>query len=857
MRRTISTLALLLGGLLWWPAMGADRPWPAADRPVHIDDAGVLRWSDMQDEVALFGVNYYTPFWHNFPDLQKVGADHKQVIDQDVLHFARLGLDAIRLHVFDRELSDAEGNLLPNEHLDLLDYLIARAKERGIYTVLTPIAWWPVPGDSPGFSSRFTMPQMTTDPSSRPPQVNYLKQFVTHVNPYTGLAFKDDPAVVCLELINEPLYPDQTTDQQVTEYINVLADAIRAAGCTKPLFYNGWGKRLQAVNAACVDGSSFGWYPSGLVAGRSLKRNFLPAVNTYGGSNDWNPSMRDSALAHKAKIIYEFDAADIPGSYIYPAMARSFRSGGAQIATQFQYDPLPLAPYNQGWQTHFLNLVCCPQKAVSFLIASEAFHALPRLQDYGPYPGSCRFGAGRVSYEEDLSEWVTERDFLYSNSTQTVPPKPELLERVIGCGNSPLVQYDGTGAYFLEKLGAGTWRLEVYPDAVWVADPYGPNRLDREVVRIVWRERPMRIRLADLGDEYRVRAWNAANWNTANWNTANSDTANSDTANWGTATSGEMRVAPGVYLLQRQDVVTDAWRQSRLSAHIDLDEFVALPASPAEWAVRHEPQDRWRSDRDLPIRCTVAGDREPQRVAVTLLPDKAGAVRQSLLQAVSAYDYAGTIPADWLKPGDLHYALDVEVDGVSKRFSGGGDATGWTVRVADSAAPILLFDAEYDHVRFGGDPFQQRLTRDATEGRVLQVSVERFGPAPSAVSFRHEMDEVANLWRDKLADCQTLRVRARAREATTTAAELVLIERDGAAWGINVPLTTEWQDIRIPLDSLRYFHHWSETPDNRGSASDRIRPAELTGVSVCFGAWLYPNHFAEPHQFEVRSIALE
>jgi hypothetical protein len=840
-RKTL-IVSLLLGGLLWWPAMGADPLWPAAERPVHIDDAGVLQWSDTQEEVALFGVNYYTPFWHNFPDLQKVGADHKQVIDQDVLHFARLGLDAIRLHVFDRELSDAEGNLLSNEHLDLLDYLIGRAKERGIYTVLTPIAWWPVPGDSPGFSTRFTMPQMTTDPASRPSQINYLKQFVTHVNPYTGLAYKDDPAVVCLELINEPLYPDKTTDQQVTEYINVLADAIRAAGCTKPLFYNGWGKRLQAVNAARVDGSSFGWYPSGLVAGRSLKRNFLPAVNTYGGSNDWNPSMRDSALAHKAKIIYEFDAADIPGSYMYPAMARSFRSGGAQIATQFQYDPLPLAPYNQGWQTHFLNLVGCPQKAVSFLIASEAFHALPRLQDYGPYPESCRFGAGRVSYEEDLSEWVTDDAFLYSNSTRTTPPHPESLQRIVGCGDSPLVQYAGTGAYFLEKLTPGTWRLEVYPDAVWVADPYGPNRLDREVVRIVWRERPLRIRLADLGDEYRVRAWT---------------TANSNTAKWETVTSGEMRVTPGVYLLQRQDVVTDAWRQSRLSAHIGLDEFVALPASPAEWAVRHEPQDRWRSDRDLPIRCTVAGDREPQRVAVTLLPDKDGAIRQSLLQAVSAYDYAGTIPADWLKPGDLHYALDVEVDGVNKRFSGGDDATGWTVRVADSAAPILLFDAEYDHVRFGGDPFQQRLTRDATEGRILQVSVERFGPAPSAVSFRHEMDEVANLWRDKLAACNTLCVRARAREATTTAAELVLIERDGAAWGTNVPLTTEWQDIRIPLDSLRYFHHWGETPGNRGSESDRIRPAEVTGVSVCFGAWLYPNHFAEPHQIEVRSIALQ
>ena len=386
MIRQFLAVITLVGGWLQPQISVASGPWRAADRLAHVDSQGVLRWQDTGDEVALFGVNYYTPFWHNYPDLQEIGASHKQVIDQDVLHFARMNLDALRLHVFDREVSDQEGNLLANEHLDLLDYLIARAKERGIYTVLTPIAWWAVPGDSPGFSTRWTMHQMTTDPASRKPQTTYLQQFVNHVNPYTGLAYKDDPAVVCLELINEPQYPADTSDQQVVDYINALADAVRETGCRKPIFYNGWGQRLAAVERARVDGSSFGWYPSGLVAGHSLRRNFLPVVNVYGGSDVWNPSMRAEVIAHKAKIIYEFDAADIPGSYMYPAMARSFRAGGAQIAAQFQYDPLPLARFNQGWQTHFLNLVCAPQKAVSFVIAGAAFHRLPRLQDYGPYP---------------------------------------------------------------------------------------------------------------------------------------------------------------------------------------------------------------------------------------------------------------------------------------------------------------------------------------------------------------------------------------------------------------------------------------------------------------------------------------
>ncbi|MHB8972260.1 MAG: cellulase family glycosylhydrolase [Pirellulaceae bacterium] len=849
MVRIILVAVLLLSGS-WQPRQArASSPWPVAARPVRVDPQGVLRWQDTGEEVALFGVNYYTPFWHNYPDLQELGADHKQVIDQDVLHFARMGLNALRLHVFDREVSDDTGNVLANEHLDLLDYLIARAKERGIYTVLTPIAWWPVPGDSPGFSTRFTMHQMTTDPAARPPQINYLQQFLRHVNPYTGLAYKDDPAVVCLELINEPQYPDNTSDTQVVNYINALADAVRGTGCGKPIFYNGWGKRLAAVQQARVDGSSFGWYPSGLVAGHSLRRNFLPVVNTYGGANEWNPSMRTEELANKAKIIYEFDAADIPGSYIYPAMARAFRAGGAQIATQFQYDPLPLARYNQGWQTHFLSLVCAPQKAVSFIIAGEAFRRLPRLQDYGPYPASSRFGPCRVSYEEDLSEWVTPHEFFYSNSTSTNPPAPPTIERVIGCGNSPLVTYPGSGAYFLEKLVTGAWRLEVYPDAVWIEDPYGPHSFAREVTRILWREWSMEIHLDDLGDGFSVRALNAGN----------------DLQT--TAQAGRITIRPGVYLLQRQDVVTDAWQDAPLPVNVQFAEFVGLPETSTSWVVRHEPPVRWRSGQDLPVRFTMVGATQPVRVELVTWPGEDSSERRIDLQRDHGYQYAGTVPGDWLVAGDLTYALDVHAGEKVRRFSASGQDTGradadrhgWLVKILSPQAPAVIFDAEHDRVQpWGSDPFKQRTVPVTESGqKALQISVEKFKPFPSAVSFRHEVDDELDPWRDVLADRTTLQIRARALESSTTAVEIVLLERDGAAWGTNVPLTGEWQDIRVPLRSLSYFAHWADTPKSRGGPGDTFQPAELVAVSACFGAWLYPEHFAEPHTIEIECIVVE
>ena len=39
----------------------------------------------------------------------------------------------------DWEASDSAGNLIANDHLDLQDYLIARARERGIYMLFSPI----------------------------------------------------------------------------------------------------------------------------------------------------------------------------------------------------------------------------------------------------------------------------------------------------------------------------------------------------------------------------------------------------------------------------------------------------------------------------------------------------------------------------------------------------------------------------------------------------------------------------------------------------------------------------------------------------------------------------------------------
>src|SRR5690606_17583202 len=131
---------------------------------------------------------------------------------------------------------------------------------------------------------------------------------------------------------------------------------------------------------------SFQWYPSGLVSGKTLKGNYLPHVDQYTIPFDTIPNFTEKPL-----MVYEFDAADILQSNMYPAMARSFRGAGFQWATQFAYDPMAIAHVNTEYQTHYLNLAYTPSKAISMLVASRVFHTIPRKKHYGAYPADSVF----------------------------------------------------------------------------------------------------------------------------------------------------------------------------------------------------------------------------------------------------------------------------------------------------------------------------------------------------------------------------------------------------------------------------------------------------------------------------------
>lgn len=843
-----------------------------AGRAVKVDEQGVMRWRDTGEEVALFGINYCVPSGYTYRAIGYIEASHQEAIEQDVAHFARMGFDAVRLSFWgDWQACDKEGNLIDNEHLRLLDYLIYKAKQRGIYMLLTPMILyspqWPEPekqNKSEGISKFYKKAQMSTDAAAIKAQQNYLRQLMKHVNRYTNVAYKDEPAILIVEMVNEPA--NAPTKEQTIEYINALAKAVRDSGCRKPLFYNCsqtyWMPYMEALRESSVEGVSFGWYPTGLMNGFSLPGNYLPLVDDYS-------QMHEPLLASKAKMVYEFDIPDVPGSHIYPAAARTFRTGGVQWATMFSYDPLALAYCNTEYQTHYANLVYSPNKAVSLMIAAEAFRRLPRGKSYGRYPENTRFGPFRVNYEQDLSEMVTESVMMYSNDTDTVPPEPQKLKRVVGCGSSPVVKYEGTGCYFVEKLEKGVWRLEVYPDAVWVNDPYGKPRLDREVSRILWRKWPMQINLKDLGPDFAVEGVNEGNSYKAR------------------ARDGEFSITPGVYILKHREIGDKDWQRSNPFGALTLGEFIAPREEDKPTVVIHEPYPEAAAGRKLQIDARVVSTDVPKRV--TLHIRRTGWRRSATyqMQRQKNYRYVSEIPAKQVKAGLLEYAIAVESKDKIRTFPANvrGEPSDWdfpmvrlweTLAVTEDA-PIVLFDAKRDRDRvifadrWHPVRYRKEFVPGQTPGSVaVRVDVPDFKAEPHDVSFRHMFGHKLDARRAGLSGFDTLKVRIRAVGETTSGVEIALLEHDRSAWTTKAALSTEWQDVSIPLAKLRaggvavmprdfprIFAYWEKPPAGRGGGGDRLNLRELAGLQVSLGKKLLVNEGDGPFGIEIESILLE
>ncbi len=132
---------------------------------------------------------------------------------------AQSGINCVRMHWMDTQFDTPNifaftkgkrvytTRKLDENSLDRMDYLIYALKKQGIYIYLDNLTFRKFKeGDGVVDSDKLAdaaKPYVIFDPHMRMLQKEYMTQLWTHHNPYTGLAPKDDPAIVLTEIINE------------------------------------------------------------------------------------------------------------------------------------------------------------------------------------------------------------------------------------------------------------------------------------------------------------------------------------------------------------------------------------------------------------------------------------------------------------------------------------------------------------------------------------------------------------------------------------------------------------------------------------------------------------------------------
>lgn len=206
--------------------MRASKDWLPATNKKEIIRGSILDFSDLQEAPAgKFGFAKAKGDHIEFEKRPGVNARfyganiafapnfmEKKYMDRMANEFATTGYNIIRLHHFDGKVvkrTERNSTELDPKWIDRMDYLISACKERGIYTTLDLFILRTLQkGEIEAFPDQAIAPMefkslMFVNAQAMDNWKRFSANLLNHVNPYTGKAWKDEPAIVTISLINE------------------------------------------------------------------------------------------------------------------------------------------------------------------------------------------------------------------------------------------------------------------------------------------------------------------------------------------------------------------------------------------------------------------------------------------------------------------------------------------------------------------------------------------------------------------------------------------------------------------------------------------------------------------------------
>jgi hypothetical protein len=172
-------------------------------------------------------------------------------MDRHARWLAKLGVNMARLHVTVCERSEgAEITAVDEALIDGVFRFIKSAKDNGIYVLISPFyahfdapQSWQLPGGKVDMEGLLFIDERLQDAYR-----HWTRELYTRINPYTGLAIKDDPTVAILQIHNEDSLLFWTAQRLPDPYRQVLADRFTA-----------WLTRKYGSTAAAIAAWGDGW----------------------------------------------------------------------------------------------------------------------------------------------------------------------------------------------------------------------------------------------------------------------------------------------------------------------------------------------------------------------------------------------------------------------------------------------------------------------------------------------------------------------------------------------------------------------------------------------------------------------
>jgi len=453
-----------------------------------------------------------------------------------------------------------------------------------------------------------------------------------------------------------------------------------------------------------------------------------------------------------------------------------------------------------------------------------------------------------------MSELNADDAFMNAGATRSLPRNPKALTRLVGFESSGAVDYEGSGAYFLDKVRDGVWRLEIYPDEVLVRDPFEQPRPDQIVSRLLYRRWPMTLRLPDLGAQFFAAPIKVP----------------SDPAAAGRrAVNGQFPVEPGIWLLSRSEQVERGKLPAALS-RVSLDEYHVNERLSYPDSVQSLAPKEFLAGAPVEIRALVADDGLPDEVQLWVRPAGMRAFGAPVpMKRARGNEYAGVLAPGVLMPGLYEYAVSVKTGDRTATFPGGlaqvpgewpfhADAL-WSFRVTPASTPMRLLNPKKDYARLSfvrpgeryRQPFFQLAPAEAADESALSLMLPDLGKdTPARYAAALFIGDVVAARAADAPRANSMDIKLQAVGGNAKTLEVVLIERDGAAWSTSVVAGKSWSTIRVPLENLHIarsihipspfpglWNYWRESPAGRGGSGDRIHVENLERLQLT----VFPN----------------